>query len=299
MPIENVLSSDQHNFEVHHWPVANPLAKVHILHGMAEHCRRYQAFAEFLQSHQIEVIAHNHRGHGERAPLGYFADANGWDLVLDDINAAQQVGSQSAPLFLLGHSMGSFIARDFLANRKHAVRGVVLSGSNQQHPALFHAAKGLSSLLALLQGKQHPSGIMNFLSFGAFNNHFKPIRTEFDWLCRDPEVVDQYIADPLCGNLHSLGFWQDFMTGLSKVHSQAGLSAIPKIPILILGGDKDPVGRMGKGFYELEKQLQRNGHQQVGLKVYADARHELINETNSDEVWQDIKEWLLAQTTAA
>lgn len=297
MRIETITTKDKETIQIRRWPVATPKATLQILHGMAEHCDRYKDFAEYLQSHDIEVIAHNHRGHGERTPIGHFADEHGWELVLDDVQSIQATANPDVPVFVFGHSMGSFIARDFLARHNNKTAGVILSGSNQQHPALFHAAQGLASLLAKLQGKRHPSSIMNFLSFGAFNNHFKPIRTEFDWLCRDSATVDQYIADPLCGNLSSLGFWQDFMGGMTKVHSQAGLKAIPKMPILILGGDKDPVGRMGKGFYELEKQLQRNGHQQVGCKVYAGARHELINETNKEEIWLDIKDWLLAQLT--
>lgn len=291
MRTQAITGTDQQSINVRHWAVEAPIATVQILHGMAEHCDRYAPFAEFLNSHNIEVLAHNHRGHGERIPLGHFADNNGWELVLDDVQSVQALAKTDIPLFLFGHSMGSFIARDFLARRPHQLAGVILSGSNQQHPALFYAAKGLAKTLGMLQGDQHLSEIMNLLSFGAFNKHFKPIRTEFDWLCSDNHTIDQYIQDPLCGNLSSLQFWQDFMEGMINVHSQQGLRAIPNIPLLILGGSKDPVGRMGKGFRELEKQLSKS-HTQLELKIYPDARHELLNEINQQEVWQDIQSWL-------
>lgn len=290
MHLENITASDGQTIQVRHWRCEQPIAKVQILHGMAEHCDRYAPFAQYLQQHQIEVIAHNHRGHGERTPIGHYADENGWQLVLDDVASVQQVGNQQVPLFIFGHSMGTFIARDFLAN--HSAKGLILSGSNQQFPALFHAAKFIAGCLAKLQGGQHPSKIMNFLSFGAFNAHFRPNRTQFDWLCRDNAVVDAYIKDPLCGNLHSTLFWRDFMQGMVKVHSQQGLRAIPNIPILVLGGDKDPVGRMGKGFLELEQQLKNTGHNNVEMKLYAGARHELLNETNKTEIWRDSLEFI-------
>lgn len=284
-----IQTTDQQTLTVRHWSCEAPVAKVQILHGMAEHCERYADFASFLQRHNIEVIAHNHRGHGERIPLGHFANNNGWELVLADVSSAQQVGNQKVPLFLLGHSMGSFIARHWAARHGNKLAGLILSGSNQQSPALFKIARIVAKLLSALQGKQHASKIMDFLSFGAFNSHFKPNRTQFDWLCSDPQVVDSYIADPLCGNLSSLKFWRDFMGGLSYVCSQQGLADIPKtLPIYSFGGDQDPVGRIGKGLPELDKALKDTGHQHVTTKLYPNGRHEMLNEANKEEVWQDV-----------
>lgn len=295
MQTETLPSTGSSSLIVRHWRCEDPVARVQILHGMAEHCERYAAFAEFLQAHQIEVIAHNHLGHGERAPLGYFAEEDGWRKVLDDVSQAQFVGNQQVPLFLLGHSMGSFIARHWAALHGNKLAGLILCGSNHQHPALFWAALAVAKTLGKIQGQEHPSKIMDFLSFGAFNSHFKPNRTEFDWLCSDNSVVDAYIEDPLCGNLSSLKFWQDFMGGLSYVCSDAGIQALPQnLPIQIIGGDKDPVGRMGKGLVALEQVFKTTGHKNVQLKLYANGRHEILNEVNKEEVWGDALGFVLA-----
>lgn len=296
--LQTVTSIDQQVFNVRYWPCDSPKVRVQILHGMAEHCDRYDAFAQMLNQHHIEVIAHNHRGHGDRIsttqPQGHFADHNGWQLVLDDVTSAQQVGKQDVPLFILGHSMGSFIARAWSAQHPNKLAGLLLAGSNQQHPSLFYAARGLSKALSLLQGKQHASAIMDFMSFGSFNRAFKPNQTEFDWLCRDIEVLNAYIADPYCGFLCTTQFWHDFMGGLTYVTSQAGIDALNKeLPIYILGGDKDPVGQMGKGLVLLERALVKAGNNNVQLKIYPNARHEILNETNKEEVWQDLVEFLM------
>lgn len=296
--IQTLTTTDQQPLNVRHWPCENPKAKVHILHGMAEHCDRYAAFAEYLNQQNIEVIAHNHRGHGDRItanqPQGHFANSNGWQLVLDDITTAQQAGNQEVPLYLLGHSMGSFMARAWSVQHPHKLTGLLLAGSNQQQPALFYAARTLAKGLTLIQGKQHPSSIMNFLSFGSFNRAFKPNQTEFDWLCSDREVLDTYIADPNCGFLCTTQFWYDFMGGLSYVTSQQGLNELKKnLPVYVFGGDKDPVGQMGKGLVLLERALVKAGNNNVQLKIYPNARHEILNETNKEEVWQDLVEFLM------
>lgn len=291
--IQTLTTIDQQPLNVRHWPCDNPKAKVHILHGMAEHCDRYGDFAAFLNQQGFDVIAHNHRGHGDRIsvdqPQGHFADQDGWQRVLDDVSTAQQVGYQEIPLFMLGHSMGSFIARDWSAQNPNKLAGLLLAGSNQQPPALFYAARTLAKGLSKIQGQQHPSGVLNFLSFGSFNRAFKPNQTEFDWLCRDATMVQQYIADPKCGFLCTTQLWHDFMGGLINVCSQQGINALNKnLPIYIFGGDKDPVGQNGKGLVLLESALVKAGNSKVQLKVYPDARHEILNETNKEEVWNNV-----------
>lgn len=296
--IQTLTTIDQQPLNVRHWPCGNPKAKVHILHGMAEHCDRYAGFAEFLNQHSIEVIAHNHRGHGDRItanqPQGHFANNNGWQLALDDITTAQQAGNQELPLYLLGHSMGSFMARAWSVQHPDKLTGLLLAGSNQQQPALFYAARNLAKGLTLIQGKQHPSSIMNFLSFGSFNRAFKPNQTEFDWLCSDREVLDTYIADPNCGFICTTQFWYDFMGGLSYVTNQQGLNELNKnLPVYVFGGDKDPVGQMGKGLHLLERGLVKAGNKNVQLKIYPNGRHEILNETNKEEVWNGVVEFLM------
>lgn len=294
--IQTLITNDQQPLNVRHWPCESPIAKVQLLHGMAEHADRYANFAQYLNQHNIEVIAHNHRGHGERTPQGHFADNNGWQLALGDVTTAQQAGNQEVPLFLLGHSMGSFIARAWSAQHPNTLAGLLLAGSNQQHPVLFYAARALAKGLTLVQGKQHTSGIMNFLSFGSFNRAFKPTQTDFDWLCSDADVVNTYIADPKCGFLCTTQFWHDFMGGLISICSKKGINALnTDLPVFIFGGDKDPVGQMGKGLTLLERALVNAGNNKVQLKVYPNARHEILNETNKEEVWEDLVRFLMGK----
>lgn len=287
-----LLTQDNLRLTARFWPAQNAQATVQILHGMAEHCERYADFAQFLNTQGLNVLAHNHRGHGERAPLGHYADEYGWEKVLADVARVQACAPKNLPVIVLGHSMGSFIARAYAATAPN-ISALILSGSNQQHPALFYAGRTVANLLSRIQGKRHPSRIMDKLSFGAFNGHFKPNITAFDWLSADLDKVQSYIDDPLCGQLSTLGFWVDFMGGLIHVMQTPSLAAIPsRLPILLLGGDKDPVGRMGKGLPALQAALTRTNHGRVTLKLYPEGRHEMLNEINAAEVWQDIATWL-------
>jgi alpha-beta hydrolase superfamily lysophospholipase len=274
------------------WPAQKARATVQILHGMAEHCERYADFAQFLNTQGFNVLAHNHRGHGERTPLGHYADDAGWEKVLADVVTVQAYAPKNLPILVLGHSMGSFIARAHAASAPK-IAALILLGSNQQHPALFYAGRTVARVLSKIQGKRHPSGVMDKLSFGAFNGHFKPNITSFDWLSADLDKVQSYIDDPLCGQLSTLGFWTEFMGGLIQVMQPRSLAAIPsRLPILLLGGDKDPVGRMGKGLPALQSALTKTNHSRVTLKLYPEGRHEMLNEVNADEVWQDIVTWI-------
>lgn len=295
MQKHSLLSQDNQSILVRIWPCAQPQGTVQILHGMAEHCERYDRFARFLNQRGFTVISHNHRGHGERQPLGHFADQQGWQLVLNDVEQVQQLADKTLPLFLFGHSMGSFIARDFAAKQGQVLSGLLLCGSNQQHPALFYAGKMVAHLERALRGGQQPSKLLDFLSFGSFNQHFKPNLTAFDWLSGDPHSVQQYLDDPLCGNLSSTQFWLDFFGGLIEVQRLSSQARIPaELPILLLGGDQDPVGRMGKGMPALAQSLTKTGHSRVSLKGYPEGRHELLNERNADQVMADIGNWLEA-----
>ena len=294
-----VQAADQQIFCVRHWPHPAPRARLQILHGMAEHCERYQPLAEFLHQHGVEVIAHNHRGHGERGPAGHFADQDGWNKVLADVSTAQQVGNPQVPLYLLGHSMGSFIARSWAARHGERLQGLLLSGSNQQPPGLFYLGRSVAWLLQRLQGGQHLSGVMNWLSFAAFNKPFQPARTGFDWLSRNPRAVDQYMGDPQCGHLCSLQLWQDVFGGLIEISRPASARQIPAtLPLYLFGGDMDPVGRLGQGLPALAQLFAHTGHDKVTLRLYPEGRHEMLNEQNASDVFNDLLQWLNQQLPA-
>jgi len=291
----SLTTAGQERFDAWLFPVSNPKATVHILHGMAEHCLRYQPFAVFLQQAGYQVVTHNHRGHGGRLPAGHFADPqqNGWQRLMDDIQQVQQAVCATEPLFLLGHSMGSFIAQGYAIRHGERLSGLILSGSDRQPAPMIYAGLAVAHLLRQVQGPRHLSALMNQLSFGAFNRHFRPDRTAFDWLSRDRHQVDNYIADPLCGHLCSLQLWIDLLGGLREIGQPQNIAAIPAgLPVYLFGGDQDPVGRIGKGLPALAQHFLRTGHTDVTVKLYTGGRHEMLNESNAGEVFHDTLNWL-------
>jgi alpha-beta hydrolase superfamily lysophospholipase len=277
----------------------NPAAKanIQICHGMAEHIDRYQEFAEFLNTQGYNVIYHNHRGHGNDETLGHYANQDGWLKTIQDILDVQnQCITNDLPLFLFAHSMGSFIAQGFAIRYGKRLAGLILSGTNYQHPFMYHAGRAVAKLEGWRLKQGAPSVTMDKLSFASFNSHFKPNRTDFDWLSRDQDQVDNYINDPLCGFPCSADTWQQLLTGLIEISDTNNLTKIPAaLPIHLFGGEKDPVGRMGKGIPALEKKLRQTGHDKVTSKLYKEGRHEMLNETCKLEVYQDVVNWIKQQ----
>ncbi|WP_430462574.1 alpha/beta fold hydrolase [Thalassolituus sp. LLYu03] len=294
----SINTRDNSRFDAWVLPASNPLATIHILHGMAEHCLRYQSFAEFLHAEGYQVILHNHRGHGGREPLGHFADRDqagigGWELLMDDIARAQNAVCGDEPRILFGHSMGSFIAQGYAMRHGDTLKALILSGSNHQPGALVAAGKTVATLLRSVQGQRHLSGVMDTLSFGEFNRKFRPHRTAFDWLSRDDGQVDAYIQDPYCGHPVTLQLWIDLLSGLQELARSDNMKKIPAtLPVYIFGGDKDPVGQMGKGLPLLHKHFAQTGHDRVTLRLYPDGRHEMLNEINARDVFTDVVNWL-------
>lgn len=295
MSTSQITTADGRNIKVFHWASEKPKAYLHICHGMAEHIARYEQFAQAMADAGFYVFGHNHRGHGSNEKLGHYADSDGWLKTINDIKDVQDsVTSQSdLPLFLFAHSMGSFIAQGFAIRHGQRLAGLILSGTNYQHPFMYYAGRVVANLENKRIGLGNPSNTMDKLSFASFNTHFKPNRTEFDWLSRDAAEVDQYITDPLCGFPCSAETWKQLLTGLIEISQKDQLARIPnELPIHLLGGDKDPVGRMGKGIPALAKKMKEAGNRHVSLKLYPNARHEMLNETCKQDVYADVAAWL-------
>jgi len=298
--IEEIIDcEDGYKLQVFIWHNKAAKAWVHINHGMAEHAERYQVFAEELVAAGYAVVAHNHRGHGksESAEIGSFADYDGWSKVLGDIDTVRNhVCNDGRRYYIFAHSMGSFIAQSYLCKTNRSIDGVILSASNFQPVWLAKMGRLVAKLERLRIGEKDSSKLLQFLSFGSFNQTFKPNRTEYDWLSRDTAQVDKYITDPLCGFACSTGLWHEFLSALVDLFKKGNLANIQtNLPIFILGGDKDPVGLMGKGLPKLAKAYQETGQKQVTLKLYQDSRHEILNEINNDVVYADIIAWLNSQ----
>jgi alpha-beta hydrolase superfamily lysophospholipase len=273
---------------------------VQVAHGMAEHAGRYERFAEALTQAGYAVYANDHRGHGKTAGsqenVGYLADENGWEKVVDDMHILTGIIKKECPRkpdFLFGHSMGSFLSRHYSMLYGHEFSGLVLSGTGGDPGAIGKIGLFIAKIDAMINGKKAKSEIMNKLSFGTFNGAFKPNRTDYDWLSRDNAEVDKYINDPWCGAIFTAGFFCDMLGGISYINKKENISKIPKnLPIYIFSGAKDPVGANTKGVMQVYNSFKKAGIVAVDIKFYEDGRHEMLNEIIRDEVFGDVIAWL-------
>jgi len=295
-----------------------PGAILHIVHGMAEHSLRYARLAERLGTEGIEVWAADQRGHGETACkqndpgkgglLGHCADGDGFSRVsadIDIINRAIMKEHPGVPLFLMGHSWGSFIAQNYIENfegRSTAfgektvnLAGCILSGTRGPSKAIkISMGAPLMSFLAAVLGERNGSKIAKAAADGPYNKFFRPNRTSVDWLSRDEKEVDAYVADPFCGMLCSVGFYRDMARALKRIHRPEEMEKIRKtLPIYIFSGSADPVGDMGESFAALAVAYRHLVIKDLETVLYPDARHEPLNETNRDEVQESLLSWLL------
>lgn len=298
---DTIRADDGHAIPLYSWtPDGTPRAQLLIAHGMAEHGGRYEPLGKYLAARGIRVHAIDHRGHGRAeksaGTSGHFADGNGWLRVISDLDTSIRFlwrRDSSLPIFLLGHSMGSFISQGWAIRHGGAIDGMILSGSNAGSSAEYAAGRLVARMETLRQGKRGKSALLEFLSFGSFNRRFRPARTPYDWLSREPSEVDKYIADPLCGFRVSNQLWIDLLGGLIEIANPSNLACLPpELPFFLLGGDQDPVGRFGKGLPALASWLRDAGIRDVSLKLYAGGRHEMLNETNRSEVFSDIAAWI-------
>ena len=281
-----------------------PKAAVQLAHGYAEHIGRYDVFAGKLAEAGIVVYGNDHRGHGKTSGnIGEaicFADEDGFDKVVADMRALTEIiqtENPDIPLFLFGHSMGSMLTRRYIQLYGEDLSGAVLSGSGVFSNVLLKIGTVVAVSEIKRNGRAHPSRLLDKLVFQNFNRGFKPARTDLDWLSRDPVEVDKFLADPLRGKIGSAGYFHDFFSGLLAMNDSANIRLTPKgLPLHFISGTADPVGgKAGKGVVQTCRDYQHAGLQDVSYKLYDGARHELLNETNKDEVAQDIIEWIFAR----
>lgn len=273
---------------------------VQIAHGLAETAARYERFADVLAKNGYIAYANDHRGHGKTAgnpeKVGCIAEKDGFTLLLDDMHMLTDLiknENPSLPIFLFAHSMGSFAAQRYIMLYGNELKGVILSGSNGSQKLLHKIGLLVAKSEVKKNGRNAKSFVMNKLSFGNFNKPFKPNRTEFDWLSRDNDEVDKYVADPYCGGVFTAGFFYDFMKFLAIIDNEKNIDLVPKnLPIFIFSGDKDPVGNFGKGVLKLYNAYKKYGIKDFTMKLYPDGRHESLNEINQSEVMANVIKWL-------
>lgn len=285
---------------VHRWlPAGQPRAVVQIAHGMVEHAGRYAHLGEALAAAGYAAYASDHRGHGHTAggpdDLGHLGDEHGFADVVDDLAAlTEHLRSEhpDVPVVLLGHSMGSFLARAYAARYGDRLAALILSGTAGDPGLLGAVGVRVASVEARLRGPRARSRLMQALTLGPNNRPFRPNRTTFDWLTRDEAQVDAYVADELSGGVATAGFYRDLLTGLRWVSAPSTMAMVPSdLPVHVVGGEVDPVGGAAAA-EEVSRKLREAGVRDVSTRVWPGARHEVFNETNRDEVEADIIEWL-------
>lgn len=284
-------------------PVDNTKIKgiVQIAHGMAEHHKRYEDFISYLNDNGYAVFINDHLGHGKSvsddSQLGFFGTENGWKNLVDDVKSLTEIEKNvvpDVPVILFGHSMGSFVARLYSSMYGDLINGAIYCGTAGANPAAGIGLTVVKSIIRL-KGTHHRSKLINSLAFGAYNSKIKSARTAFDWLTRDDDIVDKYIEDDYCGFLFTASGYKDLMQMIVNINNPEWFSSVrADLPIYLVAGDADPVGNYGKGIKEVYHNLVSTGHSDVTIKLFADDRHEILNEKDKNDVYRSILSWINA-----
>lgn len=283
-----------------HWvPDKEVWAVIQLSHGMIDHVERYDDFARVMAAEGIAVIGHDHLGHGKtsgKESRGCFSAENGAFYVLEDIRIVAEYVKrqyQGVKHYILGHSMGSFFVRRYITLHADTIDGVVLMGTGGQSRIMLRAGSMAVKQVIKKEGRQSYNQFLHRLVLGSYNKPFQPGTTSHDWLSRDIEEARKYEADPDCQFIFSTGAYEDFFRIMLDIDKEKQVERIPrKLPILLISGDCDPVGEMGKGVKRVYNSFKRLGLSDVTMKLYHGARHELIHETNKEEVFTDIASWV-------
>lgn len=281
-------------------PAGQPIGVLQIIHGISEYAERYDMFARFMAERGFLVVAEDHMGHGKsissEAARGYFH--GGWFTAVGD---AYQLLLETKrefpgiPYVLFGHSMGSFMARTILAKYPDSgIDACVICGTGWQPESVLAAGQQICKAVCKMRGEENPSKFLHKLIFGAYNRRVERPRTPYDWLNRLNSEVDVYMKDPLCGFVPSAGLTRDMLTGISYIQKRENLRKMKKsLPVLFVSGGDDPVGDFGAGVRKTADAFRNAGMENVSVRIYPLCRHEILNELNKAEIFDDIWEWIV------
>lgn len=296
---EYIRSHDGEEVFVRIWDgVHEPKGIMQIFHGMAEHSERYDEFAKYLNSKGFIVYADDHRGHGNSASrniYGYIGENGFYNIVEDEWFITKLIKDRypNLPIVIFAHSFGSFIGQEYITRYSKDISGVILSGSAKRDGFDIK----LGSIVAKIQSKifddKKEAKLIDKLSFGSYNKKVQNENTKFDWLSRDREEVDKYINDKHCAFISTINFYNNLFSALNNLYIDDKLQKIRKeLPMLIIAGDKDPVGKYGESVKSLYNQYLKLNIDKVEMKLYEEGRHELLNEINKEDVFEDINSWI-------
>lgn len=277
----------------------NPKLIVQLCHGMEEHIRRYKNFAQFLEKQGIRVFGMDNRGHGktceEEELKGHIADEDGYIKLVEDVHDLNKYIKKEFPdkqIVIFGHSMGSLIVRNFLNEYSDSVDGAIICGTTEPYNMKHRIGILLAKVLSGKNGTKKSASI-NKLAFKGYNSKINNKNTDFDWLTRDEKAVEDYILDKDCGFLCTNTFYLDLLTLIKEMSLKSNIENIKKdLPILFISGKADPVGDYGKGVLKSYRLYKNAGIKNVKLKLYAQMRHEILNEIDKEKVYLDIYKFL-------
>lgn len=276
-------------------PEGEVTAVLQMCHGMVEYIDRYHDFASFMAKHGVYVIGHDHLGHGQsvtsQEKLGYFSGNEGNWCVVSDIHQVRLMTQKkypNVPYFMLGHSMGSFLVRQYLGLYSEGLSGAIIMGTGDQPDAILAAGKMVCKLIGTLKGWNYRSAFINNMVIGGYEKKMGKA-----WLTKDQTIVDKYTADPLCGFMFTVNAYYNMFLGMSLMNqSEKEAKAEKSLPLFFVAGADDPVGNMGKGVKNVFSLYQKQGYQDAEMKLYPGDRHEILNELDKDVVYHDILTWL-------
>lgn len=280
-------------------PKKEPVGVVQIIHGVADSIIRYDSMAEYLTMAGYVVVGEDHPGHGlsvtEGESFGYLT--GGW---MQSVKIIRQLRRKTGgaypdlPYFMLGHSMGSFLLRTYLFTYYDTeLTGAILSGTGWQPSSLIAAAAVLSREETFRLGERGHSSLMVNLVFGGYNKKFAPNRTDYDWVCANPEAVDAYAANPFCTWTPTIQLCSEMLRGILMIQNPSNLARMRKnLPIYFFSGQQDPVGNMGNGVLKCVQRFKDVGMTDVTVELFPDMRHECHNEVEQDKVFAALVAWL-------
>ena len=276
-------------------PEGEVTAVLQICHGMVEYIDRYHDFAEFLASNGVYVIGHDHLGHGQsitsEEKLGYFHHTNGNDVVVSDIHSLRQITEEkypNIPYYIMGHSMGSFLVRQYLGTYSEGIAGAVIMGTGDQPTPIVQGGMLICKIIAAFKGWEHRSNFVNNLAVGGYEK-----KMGLEWLSKNVENQEKYLADPLCGYMFTLNAYYNMFKGLYLMNQYEKAAKAPKsLPMIFVSGAEDPVGGFGKGVGKVAGSYRKKGYENIRVKLYQDDTHEILNELDREVVYQDILTFL-------
>lgn len=297
-----IQSSNQKNkLRVMMWKPEGPVSAIlQISHGMIEHIERYDEFARYLAERGFLVVGNDHLAHGKSVAhadeFGYFPADDSSKTVVEDLHLLSLHMKEkypNTPYFLLGHSMGSFMARRYLMTFGQELSGAIIMGTGSQPNILLGFGQFMIHLMSQFKPMTYRSSFIEKACFSTYNHRFKPQRTKHDWLSQDTAMVDAYAQDPLCNFTFTLNGYQTLFNTLSFIQSDKNIEQIPKnLPIFMVSGKEDPVGNYGKSVQKIYTHYKNIGIQDISLKLYENDRHEILNELDRKQVYSDLYDWL-------